>query len=192
VSTPYDANTQLKKNKGEPVAQREYAQIIGSLLHLMNFSRPDIAYDVCRLSRYTHNPNQEHWAAIDRLMKYLRGTMSYGILYSGFPAVLEGYSDANWISDSDEIKSTSGYVFTLAGGAISWKSAKQTIIARSTMESEFIALELAGSEAEWLRNFLANIPLGIKPTPSVSMHCNCQAAIAIAKNRAYNGKNRHI
>ena len=192
VSTPYDANTQLKKNKGEPVAQREYAQIIGSLLHLMNFSRPDIAYAVCRLSRYTHNPNQEHWAAIDRLMKYLRGTMSYGILYSGFPAVLEGYSDANWISDSDEIKSTSGYVFTLAGGAISWKSAKQTIIARSTMESEFIALELAGSEAEWLRNFLANIPLGIKPTPSVSMHCDCQAAIAIAKNRAYNGKNRHI
>ncbi|XP_070005560.1 secreted RxLR effector protein 161-like [Nicotiana sylvestris] len=95
------------------------AQIIRSLMHLMNFTRPDIAYAVCRLSKYTHNPNREHW-----------------------------YNDANWISDSDETKFTSGYVFTLGSGPISWKSAKQTIIARSTMESEFVALKLAGSEAE--------------------------------------------
>ena len=160
VSTPYDASTQLKKNVGESIRQSEYAQIIGSLMHLMNFSRPDIAYAVCRLSRYTHNPNQDHWIALIRVMKYLRGTMNYGILYSGFPAVLEGYSDANWISDSDETKSTSGYVFTLGGGAVTWKSSKQTIIARSTMESEFVALEMAGSEAEWIRNFLSDIPLG--------------------------------
>ena len=60
------------------------------------------------------------------------------------------------------------------------------------MESEFIALELAGNEAEWLRNFLENILLGLKPTPSVSMHCDCQAAISIAKNKTFNGKNRHI
>jgi hypothetical protein len=125
-------------------------------------------------------------------MKYLKGTMNYGIVYSGFPAVLEGYSDANWISDSDETKSTSGYVFTLGGGAITWRSAKQTIIARSTMESEFVALELTGSEAEWLRNFLVSIPLGTKPTPSVSIHCDSQSAIAIAKNTSYNGKNRHV
>ena len=118
--------------------------------------------------------------------------MDYGIVYSGFPAVLEGYSDGNWISDSDETKSTSGYVFTLGGGAVTWRSSKQTIIARSTMESEFIALELAGNEAEWLRHFLENIPLGTKLKPSVSMHCDCQAAIAIAKNKTFNGKNRHI
>jgi hypothetical protein len=192
VSTPYDSNSHLKKNKGDPVDQTQYAQIIGSLLHLMNFSRPDIAYAVGRLSRYTHNPNQDHWEALARVMKYLRGTMNYGIEYSGFPAVLEGYSDANWISDSDETKSTSGYVFTLGGGAVMWRSSKQSIIARSTLESEFIALELAGSEAEWLRNLLANIPLGIKPTPSVSMHCDCKSAIAVAKNKSFNGKNRHI
>ena len=60
------------------------------------------------------------------------------------------------------------------------------------MESEFVALEMAGREAEWLKNFLANIPLGMKPTPFVSMHCDCQSIIAIAKNKSYNGKNRHI
>ncbi|XP_070002328.1 secreted RxLR effector protein 161-like [Nicotiana sylvestris] len=182
VSIPFDANSQLKKNNGDPVAQSKYAQIIGSLMHLMNFTRPDIAYVVCRLSRYTHNLNKEHWSVLYRLMKYFRGTMNYGILYSEFPSTLEGYSDANWISDSDETKSTSGYVFTLGGGAISWKLAKQMIIARSTMESEFVALELAGSETDWLRNFLANILLIKDVLSHVSIHCDCQAAIAIAKN----------
>ena len=104
VSTPYDANTHLMKNRGDLMGQAEYAQIIESLMHLMNFSRPDIAYAVCRLSRNTHNPNNDHWSALAKLMKYLRGTMNYGIMYSGFPIVLEGYSDANWTSYSDEIK----------------------------------------------------------------------------------------
>ena len=87
-------------------------------MHLMNFSRLDIAYVVCKLSRYTRNPNRDYWATIVGLMKYLKGTINYGILYSGFPDVLEGYSDTNWISNSDETKSTSGYIFTLGGCAV--------------------------------------------------------------------------
>ena len=78
--------------------------------------------------------------------------------YTEYPVVLEGYCDANWITSNKDIKSTSGYVFTLGGAAVSWKSSKQTCIARSTMESEFIALDKAGEEAEWLRNFLEDIP----------------------------------
>jgi len=74
-------------------------------------------------------------------MKYLRGTMDYAIEYSGFPTVLEGCNDANWISDSNETKSTSGYVFTLGGGAVTWRSSMQTIIARSTMVYEFVLLK---------------------------------------------------
>ena len=118
--------------------------------------------------------------------------MDYVIEYSGFPVMLERYSDANWIFDLDETKSTSDYVFTLGDGAVTWRSSRQTIIARSTMEFEFVALEMAGSEVEWLKNFLPNIMLGMKPTSYVSMHCDCQSAIAIAKNKSYNGKNRHI
>ena len=161
-------------------------------MHLMNFSRPDIEYAVCRLSIYAHNPNNDHWSAFVRLMKYLKGTMNYGIIYSGFPVVLEGYNDANWISDLDEIKCTSGYVFNLGGGAVAWKSSKQTLIATSTIESKFIGLESVGKEVELLRNFLSGIPLGMQSTPSVSMHCDCQAAISIARNKAFNGENRHI
>jgi len=86
-------------------------------------------------------------------MKYLRGIMDYDILYSGFSVVLEGYNNVIWISDSNEIKSASGYIFILGGGAVSWKSSKQSFITRSTMKLEFIALELVGNEDVWLRNF---------------------------------------
>ncbi|XP_057468692.1 uncharacterized protein LOC130757890 [Actinidia eriantha] len=102
---------------------------------------PDIAYSVSRLSRYTSNPGSDHWKAIVRLLRYLRYTRDFGLHYTKFPAVLEGYCDANWISDMKDSKSTSGYVFVLGGAAVSWKSSKQTCIARSTMESEFIALD---------------------------------------------------
>ena len=93
-----------------------------------------------------------------RVLSYLIYTLNYGLDYLRYPVVLEGYSDANWISDANDSKSTSGYVFTIGGATISWKSSKQTCIAKSTMESEFIALNKVGKEAECLHNFLEDIP----------------------------------
>jgi hypothetical protein len=116
--------------------------MIGSLMYLASATRPDISFAVSKLSQFTSNPEDDHWRALERVMHYLVGTMEYGIHYSGFPAVLEGYSDANWISDLDELYATSGYVFTL-GGAVSWRSCKQMILMRSTMEAELTALDTA-------------------------------------------------
>lgn len=118
--------------------------------------------------------------------------MDYGVEYSGFPTLLEGYKDADQIFDLDETKFISGYVFTLGDGTVAWRSSKQTIIARPTMESKFVTLDMVGSEAKCLTKFLDNITLGMKPTPSMFMHCDSQPAIAMAKNKTYNGKNRHI
>ena len=174
------------------MSQSKYAKIIGSVMFLMNCTRPDIAYAISRLSRYTHNPSHEHWTALTRLLRYLKGTMDLGLHFAGYPIVLEGYGDVNWVSDNDETNSMSGYVFTLGGGTVFWKSSKQTCKARSTMESEFVALEMAGIEAEWLRTLLADIPLWTKPTTSISLHCDSQAAIGRAKNKLYNGKQRHM
>ncbi|KAK1696706.1 hypothetical protein QYE76_013403 [Lolium multiflorum] len=102
---------------------------------------PDISFAVSKLSRFVSRPGDVHWHALERVLRYLKGTASYGIHYTGYPRVLEGYSDANWISDADETKATSGYLFTLGGGAVSWKSCKQTIITRSTMKAELTALD---------------------------------------------------
>ena len=161
-------------------------------MNLENCTRPDIAYAIRRLSRYTQSPNQHHWVAICRVLKYLRGTNDYCLCYNGFQNVLEGFSDANWIFDLDEMKSTSGYVFTLGGGVVYWKSSKPNCITRSTMEAEFIALEKASFEAEWLRNLVSVIPLWTRPTSPVSMRCDSQAATVKAKSKMFNGKNKHI
>ena len=111
--TPIDPDLHLFKNTGKGVSQLEYSQIIGSLMYLMNCSRLNLAYAVSRLSRYTSNPGKSYWTAIIRVLRYPRHTQNYGLHYTRYPAVLEGYSDANWISDSNDTKSTSGYVFTL-------------------------------------------------------------------------------
>ena len=92
------------------------------------------------------------------VLRYLRYTRDYGLHYTRYPTVLEAHSDGNWISDIKDSKSTSGFVFTLGGAAVSWKSSKQTCLSRSTMESEFIALDKATEEAEWLRHFIEDLP----------------------------------
>ncbi|KAK4350076.1 hypothetical protein RND71_029389 [Anisodus tanguticus] len=192
IKSPMDTNQKLDKNHGAPVYQERYAQVIGSLMYITNCTRPDIAYAVNKLARFTRNPSDDHWKALNRVLQYLKHTLIFGLHYSRYPAVLEGYIDANWISDIENTKSTSGYVFIIGGGAVSWKSSKHTCIARSTMESEFIALDKAGEEAEWLHDFLEDVPCWNKPVPSVMIHCDSQSALGRARNAMYNGKSRHI
>jgi hypothetical protein len=99
--TPYDPSVSLRKNQRRD--QLRYSQIIGSLMYLANAMRPDISYVVSKLSRFLSNPGEDHWQALERVLRYLKGTMSYGIHYTRYPRVLEGYCDANWIYDADEI-----------------------------------------------------------------------------------------
>ncbi|GJX56434.1 zinc finger, CCHC-type containing protein [Tanacetum coccineum] len=140
----------------------KYSRVIGCLMYAMTCTRPDIAFAVGKLSRYTSNP------------------------------VLEGYTDASWTSNTEDNSSTSGWVFLLGGGAISWASKKQTCITGSTMESEFMALAAAGKEAEWLKNLLLEIPLWVKPIAPISIHCDSAATLAKAYSQMYNGKSRHL
>ena len=88
-------------------------------MYLASATRPDISFVVCKLSRFVSNLGDDHWHALERVMRYLKGTMSYGIHYTKHQKVLEGYCDANWISNTDELYAISGYVFSLGGGAVS-------------------------------------------------------------------------
>ena len=179
-------------NNGHAVSQLEYSRVIGCLMYAMTCTRPDIAFAVGKLSRYTSNPSTQHWQAIHRVLKYLKKTMDYSLTYTGYPSVLEGYTDASWISNTEDNSSTSGWVFLLGGGAISWASKKQTCITSSTMESEFVALAAAGKEAEWLKNLLLEIPLWFKPMAPISIRCDSAATLAKAYSQMYNGKSRHL
>ncbi|KAH9717746.1 hypothetical protein KPL71_021946 [Citrus sinensis] len=192
ANTPYDSSIKLLENSGQVVAQLEYASAIGSLMYAMHCTRPDIAFAVCKMSRFTSSPSVKHWKAIGRILGYLKRTINLGLFYNDYPEVLEGYSDASWVTNTRNNKSTSGWIFTIAGGAVSWASKKQTCITHSTMESEFIALAAAGKEAEWLRNLLFDIMLWPQPMPSISLYCDSEATLSRAYNKVYNGKSRHI
>ncbi|KAH9659333.1 hypothetical protein KPL70_023823 [Citrus sinensis] len=182
----------ILENSGRVVAQLEYASAIGSLMYAMHCTRLDIAFAVCKMPRFTSNPSVEHWKAIGRILGYLKRTINLGLFYNDYPEVLEGYSDANWVTNTKDNKSTSGWIFTIAGGTVSWASKKQTCITHSTMESEFIALASTGKEAEWLRNLLFDIMLWPQPMPSISLYCDSEATLSRAYNKLYNGKSRHI
>jgi hypothetical protein len=154
-----------------------YSQIIGSLMYLASATRPVISFVVMKLRRFVSNPGDGHWRALERVLRYLKGTMSLDIHYTGYPIVLEGYCDANRISDADEIYTTSGYVFSLGGGTVSWKYCKQTILTRSTMEAELTTLDTTSIEVEWLRELLMDLPVVEKPVPAISINCDNQTVI---------------
>jgi hypothetical protein len=128
-------------------------------MYLASAMRPDNSFVVSKLSSFVSNPGEDHWRALERVLHYLKGTMSLDIHYTGYPTVLEGYCDANLISDVDEIYATSVYLFSLEGGAVSWKSCKQTILTRSSMEAELTTLDITSVEAEWLRELLMDLPV---------------------------------
>ena len=153
LSVPYDYNKKLRPNTERLVRQLKYSQIISSLMYEMSYTMLDTTFSIEMLSRFISNLEKSHWDVVQKLMRYLKETLNLSLLYTRFPVVIEGFSDASWCSEPDECRSTGGFVFTMGGGAISWKSKKQALIAQSLMESEFFALTIAGDEAEWLSCF---------------------------------------
>ncbi|GJV05622.1 zinc finger, CCHC-type containing protein, partial [Tanacetum coccineum] len=160
-----DTSEKLMPNNGQAVSQLEYSRVVGFLMYAMTCTRSDIAFVVGKLSRLT---------------------------YTGYPSVLEGYTDASWISNTEDNSSISGWVFLLGGGVISWASKKQTCITGSAMESEFVALAAAGKEAKWLKNLFFEIPLWSKPIAPMSIRCDSAATLANACSQMYNRKSRHL
>lgn len=130
------------------------------------------------LCRFTSRPSNEHWQAIEQVMWYFKNTMNLDLHYQRFHVVLEGYSDADWNTLSYDSEATSGYVFNIAKGYVSWKLKKQTILTQVTMESEMITLTTTSEEASWLRCLLVEIHLWEKPMPTVLIHYNNTVAIA--------------
>ena len=133
-----------------------YALIVGSLMYAQACTRTDISYVVGVLGRYQSNPGMEHWKAAKKVLRYLQGTKVHMLTYKHSDQLkVIDYTDSDFGGCEDSKKSTSGYVFVLAGGAISWISAKQSIIASSTMEAEFLACFEAINQGLWLRNFIS-------------------------------------
>ena len=191
VSTPVDISQKDQDSENSPSADRSvYQAAVGSLMYLSLWTRPDITYAVSKVARHSANPTHQHWIAVKRILRYLNGTYDRGIKYSSSSTeTLNGYSDADWAGDRKDRKSTSGYIFMLSGSPISWRSKKQTCVALSTAEAEYVALSAAAQEAIWLQNLLSELNGQNSP---VTIHDDNQAAIAMSKNPQYHGKAKHI
>ena len=124
-------------------------------MYAMVCTRPNIAHAVGVLHRFMSKPGKEHWTTVKRVFRYLRGTSDYGLCYQGRPRLekvldIRGFVDVDWARDMDQRRSTNGYVFNLFGGAISWMSKKQFVVALSTTKAEYMAATQASKEAVWL------------------------------------------
>ncbi|PRQ29843.1 putative RNA-directed DNA polymerase [Rosa chinensis] len=178
--------TQVEKDK---MAGIPYSSAVGSLMYAMVCTRPDIAHAVGVVSRYLSNPGREHWEAVKWILKYLRGTSKLCLCFGGSEPILEGFTDADLAGDLDNRKSTSAYLFTFSGGAVSWQSKLQKCVALSTTESEYLAANEAGKEMIWLQRFVQE--LGVKQGNYV-VHCDSQSAIHLSKNSMYHPRTKHI
>ena len=171
-----------------------YASAIGSIMYAMICTRPDVSCALSMTSRYQQNPGDSHWMAVKNILKYLRNTKDMFLVYGSGEEelVVKGYTDASFQTDRDDSRSQSGYIFILNGGAVSWKSSKQDVVALSTTESEYIAASLAAQEAAWLKKFIAD--LGVVPTiqEPLEILCDNEGAIAQIKEPRAHQKTRHI
>ena len=142
-------------NEKEKMSKVPYSNVVDSLMYAMMCTRPDICYIVGLVSKFQSNAGLKHWMAVKRILRYLKGTSYYVMCYQGKDLRLDGYIDANWGGNLDQLKSTFGYAFLLNDCAISWSRKKQSCIVLSTMEAEYVACSSAILEAIWLRRFFA-------------------------------------
>jgi len=163
-----------------------YAELVGSLLYLSTTTRLDIAIAVGVLSRFMSCSEQDHMRAAKSVLRYLRGTTRLGVMHGGNEA-LQGYVDANWVGDIDGRRSTTG--FTLNGGPISWESKRQSTVATSTAEAEYVAAAMATKEELWLRKLL--LALGVDGG-AVPMGEDNQSCLALANNPEATGRTKHV
>jgi hypothetical protein len=181
----------------EPTNQKQYMQIVGSLLYAATSTRLDISHAVQRLSSRIQSPRVRDMNAAKRVLRYLSGTRSLGVKYSGINTVksfsgieIEGFSDADWANDRGDRKSISGWVVKLFGSVVSWSAKKQSTVSLSTCEAELYALCELTKEILWLRGLMSE--LGMQLSAPSTVHCDNQSTVVISKNGIKNERTKHI
>ncbi|KAI3703128.1 hypothetical protein L6452_28884 [Arctium lappa] len=191
VSTPMEQNVRMCAHEGNNLEDvTMYRQLVGSLIYL-TLTRSDITHLVSVMSRYMQSPEKPHLEAVRRILRYVKTTLDYGILYEKERNCrLVGYCDADFAGDHDTRRSTTGYVFMLGTGAISWCSKRQQTVSLSTAEAEYRAAAMTAQESTWLRQLLKDL---CQPTEyAVPVYCDNRSAICLAENTVYHARTKHI
>ncbi|KAH9321895.1 hypothetical protein KI387_016534 [Taxus chinensis] len=191
IATPMENRLQLSRSDPSPeVSATLYRQLIGSLIYL-TYTRPDISFAVSYLSRFMQEPKICHWKAAKRILRYLKGLVDLGLEYKkNENFFLIGYSDSDHAGNIDDRKSTSGFVFFMGSGPISWGSKKQHFVSRSSTEAEYSSAGEAVCEAIWLRRILEG--LGIPQDKPTTMYVDNEGVLKLVRNPVFHERTEHI
>ena len=191
ISRPLSKEMRAKDHKKRlEMETRLYREVKGILLYVSLNTRPDIAAAVSIASRYVSNPGPGHWQGVQKILRFLKGTSSYGLCIQVTGGLdLIGYSNSGWAGDISTRQSTSGHIFQIHGSIVAWKSKKQNSIALSITEAEYMALSDATKELLWLNHQLDDMGLN---QPSTIMNEDNQGCIALAQNPGDHPRTKHI
>ena len=197
ITMPMDLNIKLAPNpdNNELNHSNSYAKLLGCLQFISNSTRPDISFAVNKLAAYTANPGLQHHGAIKRILRYLAGMKTLGITYKNTPDktdtdnLFHGYADAAF-TNANNHKSTTGYIFLRSGRVVTWKSKKQTVIALSSMEAEYVALSEAGCKATRLRNLYSELRFP-QNHPTIIKGDN-DSSVVLTHNPQFHQQSKHI
>lgn len=196
ISTPMDPSMRLTSNQS-PKSTTEiarmsnipYKEAVGTLMYAALGTRPDIAYAIQVLSKFSKDPGDAHWEAAKRVFRYLKGTRELWLTYGGAGEDLAGFTDADGNMAEDR-RATSGYAFIINGGAVSWSAKRQEVVTLSTTESEYVGATHAAKEALWLRSLITQV--FEQNIPATNVFSDNQSAIALAKDHQYHARTKHI
>ncbi|XP_043691670.1 uncharacterized mitochondrial protein AtMg00810-like [Telopea speciosissima] len=189
MPTPSSTET-LPKDIGpafEDVTQ--YRSVVGALQYL-TLTRPDIAFLVNRVCQFMHNPTEEHWAAVKRILRYLKDTIAFGLQFQKSKSIqLSTFTDADWAGCPQDRRSTSGYCIYLGSNLISWSFKKQHIVARSSTESEYKGLANTAAELIWIQQLLQDLSI---TTLAPMLYCDNIGATYLVANPLFHVYTKHI
>ncbi|RVX18807.1 Retrovirus-related Pol polyprotein from transposon RE1 [Vitis vinifera] len=191
IDTPMDSQKKLGIEKeSTPVDRGRYQRLVGRLIYLSH-TRPDIGFAVSAVSQFMHSPTEEHMEAVYRILRYLKMTPGKGLFFRKTEnRDTEVYSDADWAGNIIDRRSTSGYCSFVWGNLVTWRSKKQSVVARSSAEAEYRALAQGICEGIWIKRVLSE--LGQTSSSPILMMCDNQAAISIAKNPVHHDRTKHV
>ncbi|GMI82979.1 cysteine-rich RLK (RECEPTOR-like protein kinase) 8 [Hibiscus trionum] len=191
MATPMETNVKLKKDGGKILQDaRKFQQLVGSLIYL-TITRPEISYSVSVISQFMQNPKSHHLDAAKRILRYIKGSLEYGLMYKKNDSfLLSGYIDADWAGDATDRRSTSGYCFDFGSAVVSWCSKKQPTVALSSTEAEYIAATMAAQECIWMKCLMGDMFGNINY--ALQIKCDNESAIKLASNPVFHGRTKHI
>lgn len=192
ISTPIECRLRLPKGEESKRSEKPYRELVGCLMYVAMTSRPDLCAAVIYFSQFQSCPMEEHWVHLKRVLRYIRGTLDFGLEFRGNneAPIMEAFCDADWANDPVDRRSLTGYVFRVHGCTVGWLTRKQPTVSLSSTEAELVALSVTICHGIWMKRLLQD--LGRELKGPVTYYEDNQSTIRVTEDERYAGRMKHV